>query len=88
MLLADNDSEDEPERDPAPSLAEFDLAVEKLTGLQDQMAVLIRVVANWGSGKTIKAPQPSPRPETALQRARLRRARQDLEGIEAMLFPG
>lgn len=80
-------ADDEPDKASPPRLTEFGTVEEKLAEISDGVRVLTAVVANWGSGKKIKPPKPSPRPVTAAQRMRARHAREQHEWLKSELLP-
>lgn len=86
-VLAEEDGDEAEPSLYAPRLTEFGTVESLLTDIKDGQAVLVRVVANWGSGKAIKPPTPSPRPITAAQRARQRRTAAQHERLKAALLP-
>jgi hypothetical protein len=74
-------------RKAAPPVSEYTPDVELLAALYDRLGVLIGwVAASAGAKKPPKA-QPWPRPVTAIERARSRRARADFQDIVAMAAP-
>jgi len=69
-----------------PRLTEFSPVVEVLAVLVDRMGELIRLTSQAHGGKPGPM-KPHPRPVTAADRARARRAIQDLASLEDALFP-
>ena len=71
----------------APPVSEFTPDVELLAALYDRIGVLIGWVAAGAGAKKPPKAQPWPRPVTAIERARSRRARADFEDIVAKAAP-
>jgi len=71
---------------PAPSLAIWSPEVDRLTTIIDELRVLQQAYVGAGGGKA-KPPKFMPRPETALESARLRRKQRQHEALSARLVP-
>lgn len=70
-----------------PPISEFTPDVELLAAVYDRLGNLITVVAATAGSKRPPKPKPWPRPVTAIERARHRRAKAEFDEIVALVTP-